>query len=174
MCLTPLHCSGRMNRLGLPGFDIDCPSSFSVPLQPQDKSLQFSDPSLQSQVPCWRGGLQLTWTCLLYLAPCPVPLLLQHWQLCIAAVQCWQAQAQLAAMCHGSSPLTGQSDSGECCYFMALSIPVLSLAQQTCTFLEGSQPAEMGKGKFLWVKFLLKATEFCLRKANSLCSFSEN
>lgn len=63
MCLTPLHCGGRMNRLGLPGFDIHCPCLFLVPLQPQDKSLQFSYTSLQGQVPCWHGGQKLTWTC---------------------------------------------------------------------------------------------------------------
>lgn len=88
---------------------------------------------------------------MLYLAPCSILLLLQHWQMYTAAVQCWQAQAQVAAACCGSSPLTHawQSNSGESCRFTALGSPVLSLAQQTCTLLEGSQPTEMGKGKFL-------------------------
>ena len=168
MCLTLLHCRGRTNRLGLPGFATHCPCSFFVPLQPWDTSLQVS------ALPAGPGS-PLTWSPAAnmdppsrtpYLAPCPVLHLLQHWQLYTAEAQCWWAQAQVAALCYGSSPLTcaGQSNSRERCYFMALSSPVLSLAQQTCTLLEGSQPTEMGKRKFLWVKFSLKATELCLCK----------
>lgn len=48
MCFTPLHCSGRMNRLGLLRFDIYCPCSFSVP---RDKSLQFSHPPCRPRFP---------------------------------------------------------------------------------------------------------------------------
>lgn len=152
------------------GFDIHCPCSRLAPLQPEDLSLQFLYPSLQARA-SWHGDLQLTRTCqvsgftLLLALCCSAALAAVH-----SAAQCWQGQAQDAAMVVPWFLLSHMHwawNSGKCCFFMALSSPVLSLAQQTYKLLEGSQPTEMGK--FLWVKFSLKATVLPAEGWQHLC-----
>ena len=102
-------------------------------------------------------GSPLTWrptanvyllSLMLYLAPCPVLLLLQHWQLYTAAVQCGQAQVQVAAMCHGSSPLTctGQiveRAGGFLWLYQALGSPLLN--RLACHW-KAPSPQKWGRG----------------------------
>lgn len=103
MCLASLHCSGRMSRVGLPGFDIHCPGWFLVPLQPQDRSWQLSYSYLGPGSPLtWRpaANMDLNLPALMVYLSCASPLAP------LAPPQCGQAQVQVATMCHGSSPLT--------------------------------------------------------------------
>lgn len=152
-------------------YDIHCPCSCLAPLQPQDLSLQFLYPSLQGQGQLtWRSAANVNLPSLrIYLAPCPV--LLRSTGSC-TQLQCSAGECRLRMqlwLCHGSFPLpcTEHEIVESAAFFMALSSPVLSLAQQTCMLLRGSQPTEMGK--FLWVKLSLKPRILPAEDRQHLC-----